>query len=116
MMVSVCAWLMREGRRAPPGLTSALREQIVRDGSFDINLRNFRVVRMRDRDISHHVESHFQWQCSDARGGCEKMDRSSTPTGSFIALNLADPNLREFALHKYQVLIGSDPTNDFVNR
>jgi FHA domain-containing protein len=47
------------------------------------------------------------------RGGRE-MARSSTPTGSLIALNPFDLSSREFDLHKDHILIGSDPTNDLV--
>jgi len=39
---------------------------------------------------------------------------TNTSTGSLIAVNPADPSLREFVLGKAQVLIGSDPTNDLV--
>src|SRR6266851_9157912 len=49
--------------------------------------------------------------------GVRKMAKSSQtnpPTGRLIALNPADPGLREFVLHKDQVLVGSAPTDDLV--
>jgi len=42
------------------------------------------------------------------------MARSSTQTGSLIAISPADPSSHEFVLNKDNVLVGSDPTNDLV--
>ena len=43
-----------------------------------------------------------------------KSSQTNPPTGRLIALNPADPGLREFVLHKDQVLVGSAPTDDLV--